>query len=66
MIPKLWQCQNLRKATGNICACLWHLVFYLFVCLSEFVLRMSGKGGPHMNPFHLESLVRGIGMACGE
>ena len=25
MTPKLWQCQNLRKATGNICDRLWHL-----------------------------------------
>ena len=25
MIPKLWQCQILRKATGNICDRLWHL-----------------------------------------
>ena len=24
-IPKLWKWQNLRKATGNICDCLWHL-----------------------------------------
>ena len=25
MIPKLRNCQNLRKATGNICDRLWHL-----------------------------------------